>query len=72
MVEEIYAFPSVYYAYREDQRPIVHEGMTLRDYFAAAALTGFCASRAHVRESANFARWAYEQADAMINAGEKK
>jgi hypothetical protein len=39
-------------------------GMTLRDYFAAAAMTGMYARRAF--EPEHMAQYAYEQADAMI------
>jgi hypothetical protein len=48
------------------------DGMTLRDYFAGQALAGHCA-RIHVPvidgdwpSAADMARWAYEQADAML------
>ena len=53
------------------------QGMTLRDYFAAAALTGMCsqATRQETEERANgsrggsiFAEAAYVLADAMIRA----
>jgi hypothetical protein len=50
-------------------------GMNLRDYFAAAALTGLLAiSRDWVDEitSERIAAWAYEQADAMLAARERK
>lgn len=51
-------------------------GMTLRDYFAAAALQGFCANqRWNPIESihfANLAEDAFIAADAMIRAREVK
>jgi len=50
-------------------------GMSLRDYFAAAALQGLMASpREWVDEitGERIAAWAYEQADAMIAARERK
>lgn len=46
-----------------------HAGMTLRDYFAAKALQGICASENHLDRIGSFegaARTAYELADAMI------
>ncbi|MEL6237050.1 MAG: hypothetical protein AAFO57_00275 [Pseudomonadota bacterium] len=51
-------------------------GMTLRDYFAAKALQGFCANSHHsVLDGADFfsdaAREAYQLADAMLAAREQ-
>ncbi len=45
----------------------VHEGMTLRDYFAAAALQGMIACE-QVQHGTfqDYARIAYQQADAML------
>ena len=51
-------------------------GMSLRDYFAAAALTGILASYSneqHINSAAVSAKEAYQRADAMIaarNAGD--
>lgn len=54
----------------------VGSGMTLRDYFAAAALQGFCANqRWNPIESihfANLAEDAFIAADAMLKAREVK
>ena len=50
-------------------------GMTLRDYFAAAAMQGLCSNpRDGVGEcrAEIIAGWAYEQADAMLAARERK
>ena len=51
-------------------------GMSLRDYFAAAALTGMCANPNAVKENGEFSssnfRTCYEMADAMIKAREGK
>ena len=48
----------------------MHEGMTLRDYFAAKALQGMSAD---ISDEVRAARWCYEMADAMIQArGESK
>lgn len=44
-------------------------GMTLRDYFAAAALTGLV-EQAGVLHDKELAKWAYEFADAMLKARE--
>lgn len=41
--------------------------ITLRDYFAAAAMTGLGANSKHVNMTdKEIAKWAYNQADAMI------
>jgi hypothetical protein len=50
-------------------------GMNLRDYFAAAAMQGLIASpRGWVDEATpeRIAVWAYERADAMLAARERK
>lgn len=50
-------------------------GMSLRDYFAAAALTGICVSDKFVWTTGNTqdrAMWAYEIADAMLAARKAK
>ncbi len=47
---------------------VAHEGMTLRDYFAAKAMQGFAA---YIGPSMTFesrAKIAYEWADAMLKA----
>jgi hypothetical protein len=46
------------------------EGMTLRDYFAAAAMQGMLASaQAHIENDAyTNARYAYDMADGMLKA----
>jgi hypothetical protein len=52
------AFPSEYYA---------EQGMTLRDYFAAAALQGILANPTEV-SSSTVIKASYEYADAMLTA----
>lgn len=54
---------------------VVTSGMTLRDYFAAAALTGLCSNRgttmvygAGQTDCVNMANACYAYADAMIDA----
>ena len=47
-------------------------GMTLRDWFAAAALTGLCANPADETGMSKIAPWCYEVADAMLAAREPK
>ena len=42
-------------------------GMMLRDYFAAMTITG-CLPGPHTRDYADFAAWAYQMADAMLEA----
>lgn len=49
----------------------MHEGMTLRDYFAAKAMAGICASGPTSEWSnTRLATEAYEIADAMLKARE--
>ncbi len=43
------------------------EGMTLRDYFANAALTAYFADGTNSAKAVA-AKWAYEMADAMLEA----
>jgi hypothetical protein len=43
-------------------------GMSLRDYFAAAALQGICAYPQGREGYEEMARWAYQAADAMLEA----
>lgn len=46
-----------------------HDGMTLRDWFAGQALTGFiaaCASFSEIRDDETCAIRAYAMADAML------
>lgn len=47
------------------------DGMTLRDYFAAKALQGFCSFAQSKGSPENFARWAYIFADAMLEQRSK-
>lgn len=57
------AFPLI----SEDHRAIHHLGMSLRDYFAAAALQGMLASSSLGQTSQKDYAWAaYAQADAML------
>jgi hypothetical protein len=66
------AFPCVYYS-----EPIgsigpqltIKGGMTMRDYFAAAALHGNLIEPTANNEQ--FAKWAYSLADAMLKAREE-
>jgi len=51
------AFPSEYYA---------EQGMTLRDYFAAAALQGFVTNNGTDTAEEALAAWSYSLADAML------
>ena len=57
--------------------PNMHIGMTLRDYFAAKAMQGFCATLGDVSPNSPpywsvLAGDAYVMADAMLTAREKK
>ena len=50
-----------------------HPGMTLRDWFAGQALAGLSANPTAYKFSVEtLAKWAYEQADAMIKTREAK
>ena len=52
---------------------VVAEKPTLRDQFAMAALTGYCAYNGYVGQEPEFrARYAYAMADAMLAAREEK
>lgn len=63
------AFPRDSYKDREAGLIVRQEGMSLRDYMAAAALTGLVA---HDTLSAELAAMeAYEHADAMLKAREE-
>lgn len=59
-----------------DRMDVSHTGMTLRDYFAAAALQGMLASDSSVdRTKVNKAIWAkiaYAFADALLAEREKR
>ena len=46
-------------------------GMTLRDYFAAKAMQGGLAHNRPAADTAGWAKWAYQVADAMLAAREK-
>lgn len=50
---------------------VPRSGMTLRDYFAAAALTGLV-EQAGVLHDRELAKWAYEFADAMLAVRESQ
>jgi hypothetical protein len=57
------AFPTLHY-HDGDPTPSTVRGMTLRDYFAAAVVTG--AASHDFRTDDDFARYAYELADALV------
>jgi hypothetical protein len=68
------AFPEVRIHAGDNYNPptkIYHPGMTLRDYFAAAALQGLLVHRS-VDSEADSAESAYRYADAMLAAREVK
>jgi hypothetical protein len=49
---------------------VAHDGMTLRDYFAAKAMQGFMANKSNPMhyQPEEDAQWAYMIADAMLKA----
>ncbi len=62
------AFP-VSFKWGDELQP--YNGMTLRDYFAAAAMQGICASGPSLEWSSDrLAAEAYDLADAMLKARE--
>ncbi len=48
-----------------------HEGMTLRDYFAAKAMQGLLSSDVNAKPE-DFAKQSYKVADAMLKAREQE
>lgn len=63
------AFPTYYHDILPEIGPVVretHPGMTLRDYFAAAALTGLMADATNSSPIPMNAETAYRHADAML------
>jgi hypothetical protein len=64
------AFP-FFHAWEVDKEGA--DGMSLRDYFAAKAMQGFCASASMPEwEFSDMAKQAYCAADAMLRAREQK
>lgn len=67
--EDFLAFPLTFDNPSTNQR-YVHTGMTLRDYYAAAALQGFMAAFAGnevtLPSVSNAATWSFDMADAMM------
>lgn len=65
------AFPVsalVYNADGKDPTTIIHDGMTLRDYFAAKAMLGLFNDTDLAMTQRELAEWAYKMADAMMEA----
>lgn len=56
-------------AFPRDHQHSGHNGMTLRDYFAAQALAGMCAASMN-GSFESYAQDAYGHADAMLRARE--
>lgn len=74
------AYPQGHKYYAAGQQTIDtgnHGGMTMRDYFAAKAINGFCMGHARLRDEFDpkmydlFARHSYEIADKMLKAREE-
>lgn len=58
---------AVFEAIRDAREPRSKDTVTLRDYFAAAVLTGFMASKAHANfDPVDDANYCYKVADAML------
>ena len=66
------AFPLHYEVTKKSEMVVSYDGMTLRDYFAGQALSGYCSLIDWVKDGNTeyFAEWAYKAADAMIKARE--
>jgi len=65
------AFPVSALVYNEENKDpstIIHDGMSLRDYFAAKAMLGVAHEALEIDE---IAVWAYKMADAMLKAREE-
>jgi hypothetical protein len=67
------AFPVSALVYNDDDgdpTTIIHDGMTLRDYFAAKAMQGYMANKSNPMhfQPTEDAQWAYSIADAMLKA----
>jgi hypothetical protein len=59
-------------AFPREYRTGGHNGMTLRDYFAAKIINGYISDPTSTnRPFAEVAEWAYKFADAMIEAREQ-
>lgn len=65
--EPEYAFP-LYIPAIPGAKEFVFYGMSLRDYFAAAAMQGVLSRESRSGEDADIAREAYAMADAMMTA----
>jgi len=55
-----------------DDDSVSEWGLTIRDWFAAKALTGLLADSEQAGSPQDFARLAYQHADAMLSAREAK
>lgn len=64
------AFPNPELSNAHYGNPEGYTGITIRDYFAAAALPALTQNSGHL--SADIARWSYELADTMMAAREPK
>ena len=68
------AFPVSALVYNEDDKDpttIIHDGMTLRDYFAAKAMQALISIGAYSSEYDTDAQESYAIADAMLKAREQ-
>lgn len=63
-----HAFPSFQLHSHDGNRPVPIHGMSLRDWFAGAALVGLLASGPHDCDEHGLAHDAYLHADAMLRA----
>lgn len=67
-----FPFPSTVYEQGKHTVENGDYGMTLRDWFAGMALQGICSQlQAHPKHSDIYAKFAYEQADKMIETRQK-
>lgn len=63
--------PCDYNGHNNSQKTVIDQGMSLRDYFAAKAMQGICASGPSLEWSNDrLAAEAYTLADAMLKARE--
>jgi hypothetical protein len=64
--------PDDYNGHNNSKKTVIDQGMTLRDYFAARAMQGYCSNQQHTSSCTVglTADCAYEMADAMLKARE--
>jgi len=65
------AFPFYYEVKEDDEMIVMHEGMTLRDYFAGQAMVGYLSGPWATSNKTEIVEESYKIADLMMEAREK-